>query len=180
MANVRTPTERAGDLWAQIAANQRGAARLSEMVARYGTEHVSSYMTGLLAYTERMTRHLLEGLPDGEYRFVDYLDEDGFGSGPVPIQVKITIAGDSAMVDFSGSALQQKGNLNAVYAITLSTVYYVFRCLIGLDVPNNSGCLVPIQVIAPAGSVVNALPPAAVAGGNAVHLKPHSASSMSC
>jgi N-methylhydantoinase B len=166
LANVRTPEERAGDLWAQIAANQRGASRLAEMVARYGAEPVSTYMDGLLEYTERMTRRLLEELPDGEYRFSDSLDDDGVSSDPIPIQVKITIDRDQASVDFSGSAPQQKGNLNAVLAITLSAVYYVFRCLIGLDVPNNSGCLVPIQVIAPPGSVVNAIPPAAVAGGN--------------
>jgi N-methylhydantoinase B len=166
LANVRTPEERAGDLWAQIAANQRGASRLAEMVSRYGAEEVSTYMAGLLKYTERMTRRLLEELPDGEYRFSDNLDDDGITGDPIPIQAKITISGDRASVDFSGSAPQQKGNLNAVFAITLSAVYYVFRCLIGLDVPNNSGCLVPIRVIAPPGTVVNATPPAAVAGGN--------------
>jgi len=105
-------------------------------------------------------------MPDGSYSFADHLDDDGVSDQPVPIQVTVTIHGDSATVDFSGSASQQKGSLNAVYAITLSAVYYVFRCLLGLDVPNNSGCLAPIKVIAPQGSVVNALPPAPVAGGN--------------
>jgi len=84
----------------------------------------------------------------------------------VPIQVKISINHDNACVDFTGSAPQQTGSINAVYAITLSAVYYVFRCLLGLDIPNNSGCLAPIRVIAPEGSVVNAIRPAAVAGGN--------------
>lgn len=166
LANVRTPQERLGDLWAQIAANQRGAARLGEMVERYGAVQVAIYMEELLAYTERMTRSLLTGLPDGQYTFHDYLDDDGLSDQPVPICVTVTIRGDSAMVDFSGSAPQQKGGVNAVFAISLSAVYYVFRCLLGLDVPNNSGCLAPIQVVAPEGSVVNALPPAAVAGGN--------------
>lgn len=166
LANVRTPQERAGDLWAQIAANQRGAARLVEMVARYGAPEVAGYMAALLAYTERMTRSLLQGLPDGEYRFRDFLDDDGVGGEPVPIQVAVTVQGDTARVDFSGSAPQQKGSINAVYAITLSAVYYVFRSLLGLDVPNNAGCLAPVTVIAPPGSVVNAQPPAAVAGGN--------------
>ena len=166
LANVRTPQERLGDLWAQIAANRRGAARLVEMVARYGAAEVSDEMEALLAYTERMTRSLLNGLPDGQYRYTDSLDDDGIGSQPVPITVCVTIEHDHAIVDFTGSAAQQRGSVNAVYAITLSAVYYVFRCLLGLDAPNNAGCLVPIQVIAPQGSVVNALPPAPVAGGN--------------
>ncbi len=166
LANVRTPEERRGDLWAQIAANQRGAERMVEMVARYGREEVDTAMSALVAYTERMTRSLIASLPDGTYRFNDCLDDDGIGSQPVTIQVAVNIQGDTASIDFSGSAPEQQGSVNAVYAITLSAVYYVFRCLLGLDVPNNAGCLKPIEVIAPPGTVVNALPPAPVAGGN--------------
>ena len=166
LANVRTPIERSGDLLAQLAANQRGTERLLDMVRRYGKQEIQSSMGELLAYTERLTRNLISSLPDGIYAFEDYLDDDGINGQPVPIKVSITISGDSAQVDFSGSAPQQEGNINAVYAITLSAVYYVFRCLLGLDVPNNSGCLVPVEVIAPQGTVVNAHFPAAVAGGN--------------
>jgi N-methylhydantoinase B len=166
LANVRTRSERLGDLWAQIAANQRGVRRFSEIVLRYGFEQASFYMQSLMVYSEKMTRRLLEGIPDGEYAFVDYLDDDGISDRPVPIAVRITIQSDEAEVDFSGSAPQVPGSLNAVYAITLSAVNYVFRCLVGLDVPNNAGCLVPVKVIAPPGTVVNAEPPAAVAGGN--------------
>jgi N-methylhydantoinase B len=166
LANVRTPQERLGDLWAQIAANRRGEARLAEMADRYGSMQVAEYMDALQAYTERLTRALLRELPAGEYCFSDQLDDDGLGSAPVEIRVCLRLAGEAAVVDFSGSAPQQRGSVNAVYAITLSCVYYVFRCLLGLDVPNNAGCLAPIRVIAPAGSVVNALPPAPVAGGN--------------
>jgi 5-oxoprolinase (ATP-hydrolysing) len=166
LANVRTPQERQGDLWAQIAANQRGATRLRDMTLKYGPGEVSFYMNKLLAYTERMTRRLLSELPDGEYGFTDYLDDDGISPEPVKINVKVGIQGDQACVDFSGSDPQCKGSVNAVYAITLSAVYYVFRCLLGLDVPNNSGCLRPVDVIAPTGTVVNALSPAAVAAGN--------------
>jgi N-methylhydantoinase B len=166
LANVRTPQERSGDLWAQIAANRRGAERLVEMVERYGMEEVSEYMNALLAYTERLTRRLIAGLPDGRYSFSDVLDDDGVSNQPVIITATVTIQGDQAEVDFTGSAPQQQGSLNAVRAITLSAVYYVFRCLLGLDVPNNTGCLRPIQVITPPGTVVNALPPAPVAGGN--------------
>jgi len=166
LANVRTPQERSGDLWAQVAANQRGAERLIELVARYGLDEVNEAVNQLLAYTERMTRQLLTALPDGDYQYTDYLDDDGVQDEPVPIKATVTIHGDSARVDFSGSAPQQQGSVNAVYAITLSAVFYVFRCLLGLDVPNNAGCLVPIEVIAPPGTVVNALPPSPVAGGN--------------
>jgi N-methylhydantoinase B len=166
LANVRTPQERAGDLRAQIAANQRGVARLQAMLTRYGPDEVAMYMTALLDYTERMTRALLLDLPDGTYAFTDYLDDDGLGSTDIPITVTISIEGDAATVDFTGSAPQQKGSVNAVYAITLSAVSYVFRCLLGLDVPNNSGGLRPVRVIAPEGTVVNARKPAPVAGGN--------------
>ena len=166
LANVRTPQERSGDLWAQVAANRRGGERLVELVTRYGLDEVNEAMNQLLAYTERMTRQLLTALPDGEYQYTDYLDDDGVRDEPVPIKATVTIHGDSARVDFSGSAPQQQGSVNAVYAITLSAVFYVFRCLLGLDVPNNAGCLVPIEVIAPPGTVVNALPPSPVAGGN--------------
>ena len=166
LANVRSPQERSGDLFAQLAANQRGAQRLAEMITRYGREELEAASDALLAYTERMTRRMIASLPDGEYRFEDALDDDGIGAELVPIRVAISISGESARVDFSGSAPQQAGSINAVYAITLSAVYYVFRSLLGLDVPNNAGCLAPVEVIAPPGTVVNALPPAPVAGGN--------------
>ncbi len=166
LANVRTPDERAGDLWAQIAANQRGAKRMQELVSEHSAEKVNNYMAAMLEYTERMTRRLIESIPNGKYSFTDYLDDDGVGEDLVPISVTVQIDGDQAKVDFSGSAPQQRGSVNAVYAITLSAVYYVFRCLIGLDVPNNAGCLAPIEVIAPEGTVVNAKHPSPVAGGN--------------
>ena len=166
LANVRTPQERSGDILAQIAANQRGADRLVDMVTRYGMDEVTDAEEQLLAYTERMTRRLIASLPDGIYTFTDYLDDDGIRPDPVTIKVTVTINGETAKVDFTGSAQQQQGSVNAVYAITLSAVYYVFRCLLGLDVPNNAGCLAPIEVIAPPGTVVNALHPSAVAGGN--------------
>ncbi|NUM46982.1 MAG: hydantoinase B/oxoprolinase family protein, partial [Anaerolineales bacterium] len=166
LANVRTPGERAGDLHAQLAANARGVARMQEMVSRYGAEEVTQYAGELLAYTERLTRNLLRTIPDGTYAFEDFLDDDGVGTEPVPIRVAITVQDDRATVDFSGSAPQQRGSVNAVRAITLSTVYYVFRGLLGMEVPNNTGALAPLEVITPEGSVVNARWPAPVAGGN--------------
>jgi N-methylhydantoinase B len=166
LANVRTPDERAGDLQAQLAANQRGVSRMAGLVARHGREEIEAYSGHLLAYSERMTRHLIASLPEGRYEFEDRLDDDGISGMPVAIRAAVSILGDRAEVDFSGSAPQQQGSINAVLAITLSAVNYVFRCLLGLDVPNNSGCMAPIKVIAPEGSVVNARKPAPVAGGN--------------
>lgn len=166
LANVRTPQERYGDLQAQIAANQRGSMRMLELFERYGRREAILAMQALQAYTERVTRNLLSSLPDGEFSFEDFLDDDGVVGKTIPIRVRITIDGDKALVDFSESAPQQQGSVNAVRAITLSAVYYVFRCLLGLDVPNNTGCLVPIEVITPTGSIVNAHRPAPVAGGN--------------
>jgi N-methylhydantoinase B len=166
LANVRTPIEREGDLKSQLASNHRGIIRLNDLVSRYGIEEVNLYSRELLKYTERMTRKLIVDFPDGEYEFEDYMDDDGINNELVKIKVKISIHGDQARVDFTGSAPQQMGSINAVYAITLSAVYYVFRCLLSLDVPNNSGCLTPIEVIAPEGSIVNAIHPAPVAGGN--------------
>ncbi len=166
LANVRTPEERAGDLHAQLAANRRGVARYKEMVSRYGARQLEFYSGELMAYTERLARSLIRSLPEGRYEFEDFLDGDGISAGPIPIRVTLTIERDRAVVDFSRSAPQQRGSVNAVYAITLSAVAYVFRSLLGLDVPNNAGAMVPIKVIAPLGSVVNARRLAPVAGGN--------------
>jgi N-methylhydantoinase B len=166
LANVRTPEERAGDLRAQVAANQKGIKRVHDLVSRYGREEVESYMQGLLDYAERMTRRLITGLPDGTYRFSDRMDDDGVSPEPAEITTAITIQGDEVVVDFTGTSRQRRGGINAVYAITLAATYYVFRALIGLDIPSNSGCLAPIRVVAPEGSLVNARPPAAVAAGN--------------
>ncbi len=166
LANVRTPQERAGDLHAQLAANRTGITRLREIVSRYKADVVIEYMSELLAYSERLTRQLIGRLPNGTYRFEDYLDEDGVDPFPIKIAVAITIKDEEIFVDFDGTAPQCKGSVNAVYAISLSATAYVIRCLLGLDIPANGGCMVPITVSAPAGTVVNAQRPAAVAAGN--------------
>ncbi|MCB0255544.1 MAG: hydantoinase B/oxoprolinase family protein [Anaerolineae bacterium] len=166
LANVRTPEERAGDLRAQLAANATGVRRMGDLVTRHGMEEIERAMQALLDYAERMTRRLLAGLPDGTYRFRDLMDGDGVDAEPAAIAVAITIDGDAVLVDFTGTSPQRRGSINAVYAITLSATYYAFRCLLGQDVPTNSGCLRPIRLIAPEGTLVNARRPAPVAGGN--------------
>lgn len=164
--NVRTPTERRGDLLAQIAANRVGEQRIREYIARYGLDEVSLYGRALQDYAERVTRALLAELPDAEVRSRDYLDDDGMGTADVAIVLSLRIEGDAATFDFTGSAPQLRGSLNAVEAITLSAVTYALRLAVQEDIPTNAGSLRPIRLIAPAGTVVNALPPAAVAGGN--------------
>lgn len=166
LANVRTPWEREGDLRAQLAANRIGERRILEVCSRRGVREVLRYMEELAGYTERMTRAAISGIPDGEYRFEDRLDDDGIDPGPVRISVTVAVRGDSAVVDFSDSAPQVRGSVNAVYAVTLSAVYYVFRCLVGGDVPSNAGILRPVRVVTRAGTVVDARHPAAVAAGN--------------
>ncbi len=166
LANVRTPEEREGDLEAQLAANETGRRRLLEIVARYGADDTLRYTEELKAYAERMTREAIRRIPEGCYRFEDYLDDDGVTAEPIRIAVAVTVKGGQAVVDFTGTRPQVAGSVNAVYAVTLSAVFYVFRCLVDFDIPSNAGCMVPLTVIAPEGSVVNARPPAAVAGGN--------------
>ncbi|WP_447963393.1 hydantoinase B/oxoprolinase family protein [Nitrospira sp. Ecomares 2.1] len=166
LANVRTPEERMGDLQAQLAANQVGAERLQAMAERFGMQPLLAEMEALLRYSERMTRQLISTLPNGCYRFKDALDNDGFTEEPAVIRVAIMIEDEEVTVDFSGTDAQRPGSINAVYPVTLSAVAYVFRCVLGLDIPANSGCLRPIHIIAPEGTLVNARRPAAVAAGN--------------
>jgi N-methylhydantoinase B len=166
LSNVRTPREREGDLAAQVAACRTGGRRIEEIVAKYGRSEVRRYEEYLLDYSERVMRTVLREIPRGLYRGEDRLDGDGCGSGPLPIRVAIRARGEKAEVDFTGTAPQCSGNVNAVYAITYSAVFYVFRCLIPEQTPATSGLMRPLRVIAPPGSLVNARPPAAVAGGN--------------
>jgi N-methylhydantoinase B len=109
---------------------------------------------------------LLAELPDGEVRAADVLDDDGLGNSDLAIALTLRIAGETATFDFSGTAPQAEGSLNAVEAITLSAVAYALRLAVAEDIPTNAGSFRPIRLIAPSGSLVNALPPAAVAGGN--------------
>ena len=166
LSNVRTPDERQGDLLAQTMANRRGEERLCEIVARYGAVRTRKNAAALLDYSERVTRNMLRTVPDGEYRFEDFLDNDGVSDKPVPIVVSVRIQGDRAEVDFTGSSAQVAGPVNANYAIAVAAAMYCFRCLIDADVPYNAGLLRPISVIAPERSVVNAGLPAAMAAGN--------------
>ena len=164
--NVRTPVEREGDFSAQIMANITGVRRTHELIDRYGFEMVDFYAKNLIDYAERITRKTIEGIPDGRYEFEDFMDDDGLGNKRIKIKVVLTVKGDETILDFSDSHKQVNGSINAVYAITLSAVLYVFRCLMEEEIPTNAGCLRPITIVTKKGSVVDASFPAAVAGGN--------------
>ena len=166
LSNVRTAEERKGDIAAQIAANRVGERRILEIIERHGLAQTLRYTVELQKYAERLTKAVIRDIPDGRYRFKDFMDDDGFGSGFVPIRVEITIRGARMRVDYTGSASQTQGSVNAVESIARTAAYYAVRCLVPYDIPNNSGCMAPIEVIAPSGTIVNAEFPAAVAGGN--------------
>jgi N-methylhydantoinase B len=166
LANVRTPAEREGDLSAQIAACRLGERRLREICAKYGHAQVRRYGNHLLYYSAAMMRATLAEIRPGTYSAEDFLDGDGVTAAPLKIRVCVRIQRRSAEIDFSGSAPQCAGNVNAVEAIAVSAVYYVFRCLLSEEVPATSGLLRPLRIFAPPGTIVNAMPPAAVAGGN--------------
>lgn len=182
--NVRTPAEREGDLDAQLAACHTGAERMVETCARYGIERTKRAAGELLEYSEELMHSFLQKVPAGAYRAEDFLDNDGISEKPVKIAVNITIGSESrsrgetrlrsqssrrgnlVTIDFTGSDPQVAGSVNSVEAITYSACFYVFRCLLADEVPATAGLMRPIRMIAPSGTVVNALPPAAVAGGN--------------
>jgi N-methylhydantoinase B len=166
LANTRVPEEREGDLAAQRAALDVGARRLVALAAELGGKRLRDGMAALRVYTERLMAATLRELRSGIYRATDWLDDDGISGAPVPIRVTITVREGRALIDFTGTASQVEGSLNANYAITLSAVFYVFSALSREPIPPNEGLLARLRVVAPHGTVVNADFPSAVAGGN--------------
>ncbi|MFQ3611737.1 MAG: hydantoinase B/oxoprolinase family protein [Fimbriimonadales bacterium] len=169
LSNVRTPEERRGDLMAQIGANRIGILRLQQLLESEGVDLWRHRWEQLLHYSEQMTRAVLSEIPHGEYHHEDFLDDDGRGNLNLPIRVAVRVPDEepgTLCIDFTGTAPACEGGLNAPEAVTRSACYYVVRCLMGAEVPTNAGCWKPVRVVAPEGSLVNATPPSAVAGGN--------------
>lgn len=168
LANVRTPREREGDLTAQLGACRVGATRMLEIVERFSYARLMQGVASMLSGSERLMQQVLAALPAGSWSAEDFLDDDGVIPGPIAIRVKITNDPKHrrAIVDFTGTDPQVPGSINAVYAITWSAVFYVFRCLLPPGAIATAGLMRPVKVLAPEGSIVNARPPAAVAGGN--------------
>lgn len=166
--NLRNPLEREGDLKAQIASIIRGEKRLIELCKKYGLSKLKAIIEELKSYSQRAMEKLLEKAPKGEYYFTDYLDDDGLEELDIPIKVKVTFKNKKVIVDFSESASQVKGCVNAPKAVTHSAVYYVFLSLLNTlgEYPINEGCFRPIEIITKPGTVVSATYPSAVAAGN--------------
>jgi N-methylhydantoinase B len=165
LANVREPDARRVDLRAQVAANERGADRVGDLLERHG-DRLLTALDAVIDYARDRVRAAIRDLPDGTYQAADALEGDGVTDEDVPLEVAVTVDGADLAVDFAGTADQVPGNVNAPLAVTRSAVYYVLRCIIPPDVPANAGCYEPVTVSAPQGSLLNPDPPAAVVGGN--------------
>jgi N-methylhydantoinase B len=168
LLNVRTPREREGDLAAQIGACRIGEQRLSRLLGQYSASHAQRLCDELLDYSERLVRTELRSFPEGEYSAEDFLDDDGCESAPIRIALRLQIdpVAGAISIDFTGSSPQVQGSVNAVRSITLSACFYVLRCLLPGDAPATAGILRPLKLITQPHSIVDAQPPAAVAGGN--------------
>ena len=161
LANSRTPVERAGDLDAQVGANVLGVARLAEAA--------DAPIDEVVAYGERRMRAALAALPDGEWSAEDVLDSTGSHADqqvPSTIRVRVALDGDGLTVDFEGTDPQSPGNVNAVEAVTASSVAFAVRCVVDPTIPANGGAMRPVHVRVPRGSIVAAESPAAVGAGN--------------
>ncbi|QLD84571.1 hydantoinase B/oxoprolinase family protein [Natronomonas halophila] len=166
LANVRNPDERQADLRAQLAANDRAGERVRELIAEHGRETVIEAFDAVIDYSrERVESELIE-IPDGVYKARDALEGDGVTDDEIPIEVTVTVDGASADVDFSGTADQVAGNMNAPLAVAKSAVYFVVRAVTDPDIPPTEGCYQPVSVRVPEGSLLNPSHPAAVVGGN--------------
>ena len=141
-------------------------ARLGGLIADSGTLAFRDGVDALNRYAERLARRVIAAIPDGIYRFEDRLDDDGQGNTDIPIRIALTVRGDGATADFTGTATQMPGNVNCPLAVAAAAVYYAFRCLMPAQTPACAGAFRPIAIDAPLGSLVNAQKPAAVAAGN--------------
>jgi len=164
-ANVRTPDEREADLRAQRAANARAEERIGELLEEHGPTLLDAF-DAVIEYSRERIEAELDALPDGTYRAKDILEGDGVTDTDIPIDVAVTIDGASIVVDFTGTADQVAGNLNAPLSVAKSAVYFVVRAITDPEIPPNHGCYEPVSVSAPEGSVLNPDAPAAVVGGN--------------
>ena len=163
VAQMRNPDERRGDLRAQLAAHHLAEQRVAQLCEQRGKDTVTAAMDELYAYSERAMRAGIAALPDGRYEARDVLEPL---RGELELHAAVTIAGDEVAIDFGGTSPQYDGNLNCPLSVARSACFYVVRVLVDPEVPASGGAFAPIRVTAPEGCLVNARPPAAVAGGN--------------
>jgi N-methylhydantoinase B len=162
--NVRMPGRVFGDIRSQLAACEIAARGMADLIARYGADEVKRLMIAMMDYSERLTRHCLSELPDGEATFTDWIDDDQIDEG-VPIKLVCTVRkhGDTMEVDWTGSAPQVKGAINNTLSYTLAMSFTAVKSVLSINMPNNDGVFRPITVIAPAGTITNGKLPAACA-----------------
>ncbi|HEY3080605.1 MAG TPA: hydantoinase B/oxoprolinase family protein [Chloroflexota bacterium] len=162
--NVRVPDKVIGDLRAQVAACLAAERGYAELLAGYGPEQLHDYFEALLDHAEARMRGAIAAVPDGTYRFEDYIDGLGDEPKPIVLRVAVTVAGDRVIVDWTGSNEQVKAGINAPVPFTRSATYLVLRSVVGRGLGmNNEGYMRPIEVVAPPGTIVNPLEPAACA-----------------
>lgn len=162
--NVRLPVRLMGDLRAQLSACHVAEVAFLALIAKYGASEVARYLDELIAYGERLTRAALTDLPDGEYAFEDWIDDDGVDYGvPIPLRVRLTLRGDHLVADWTGSSPQVKGAINNTFSFTKAATYTCVRAVLPPGIPNNEGFFRCIEVIAPPGTIAHAVPPAACA-----------------
>jgi 5-oxoprolinase (ATP-hydrolysing) len=157
---VRNPQQNMADLKAQIAANEKGVQELRKMVDEFGLQVVQAYMGHVQDNAEESVRRVITRLKDGAFTLA--LDN----GSQIQVAIRVEAQNRSAEVDFTGTSAQQLNNFNAPTAVCMAAVLYVFRTLVGDDIPLNAGCLKPIKVIIPQGSMLNPNPPASVVAGN--------------
>jgi N-methylhydantoinase B len=166
LANVRTPEIRRGDLAAQVAANRLAEERLGELVDRRGLETVLEACEAVIAYAARRAREAIGLLPDGTYIGESEVEGDGVTDDDLPIRAAVTIAGQAIEIDFTGTSPAAAGNVNAPLAVTRAACTFAVKVALGADVPVNAGLYDAVTIRAPAGSLVDARAPSAVAAGN--------------
>lgn len=160
--NSREAEERSLDLKVQIATNERGKRLLTHLAAQMGLEAVTAAVEDLLAYTARRLRNRIRGMADGKASFTAWLDDDGIGGDPVPLQANIVVEGERLLLDFAGSGPQARGAMNVAESALLATCYYVVKTLLDPELLPNSGMFACVEVSAPAGSILNPSYPAPV------------------
>jgi len=167
MYNVRTPTEREGDLNAQIAAAQLGQRRVQEVIQKSGLSYWKTYTEGILDYSERLMRaKIRERFPDGKYYSELFIDDDGMDDERIKIAVTVTVKDDSVKVDYSGTDKQRASGVNCILANCVSAAYFVVKAVADPTIPVNSGCYRPIEVYCPEGTIISPDPTAAIGAGN--------------
>ena len=162
--NVRVPVKVFGDLRAQLAACHIGEKQFQELIARYGADKVSRYMQEVINYAERLMRAAIRELPEGEFSFEDWIDDDGIDlDKPIRLFVKFSKDGDGIVADWTGSSPQVKGAINNTLSFTKAATYTAIRSILPKGIPNNEGVFRAVKVIAPPGTIANAVLPAACA-----------------